>query len=268
MDHHGEPVQNADELGEQHTYFALAFQDGHGAVDQLGQRLTVRVEHVGTLALPTGHIVACDPFWLTEAFDPYTTVVPPGHYPVRLSIATFADGDRRVACAMLSFAEREVVRWELALRPGQDPRDLPPGELFGYPVDAGTGCFADQATMEALMAQAGIHDVADWRRRAHGDAPVGPDGQPTPEWLALVGAVYTWNDSFGDDLLAQLEATDYITATVIAPGGSRANLIAFSSGWGDGGYASFFGYDARDSVVCLVTDFHVLQGVTWSSTTR
>lgn len=230
MDQRGEPIKNTDARGERHTNFALAFQAGQSAVDQHGTHLTVRVEHLGTLTVPTGHIVACDPFWLTEAFDPYTTVVPPGRYPVRVSIATFADGDQRVACAMLGFAEREVVRWELALCPGQDPRDLPPGELFGYPVDAGTGCFADQATMEALMAEAGIHDVADWGRGPH--AHLGTGGWPTPEWHALVKSVYDWSDGFGDYLLEQLEATDYIAATVTAAGNSAGNLIAFSSGWG------------------------------------
>jgi hypothetical protein len=38
-----------------------------------------------------------------------------------------------------------------------------------------------------------------------------------------------------------------------------ANVVAFSSGWGDGGYPSFFGYDATDQPVCLITDFGVLE---------
>lgn len=37
-----------------------------------------------------------------------------------------------------------------------------------------------------------------------------------------------------------------------------ANLIAFSSGWGDGSYPSFWGYDADGQRVGLVTDFGVL----------
>jgi hypothetical protein len=35
----------------------------------------------------------------------------------------------------------------------------------------------------------------------------------------------------------------------------EANMIAFSSGWGDGGYASFWGYDALGNLTTLVTDF-------------
>ena len=36
------------------------------------------------------------------------------------------------------------------------------------------------------------------------------------------------------------------------------NIIAFSSGWGDGCYPSYWGYDAADQRVALVTDFGVL----------
>jgi hypothetical protein len=37
-----------------------------------------------------------------------------------------------------------------------------------------------------------------------------------------------------------------------------ANLVAFSTGWGDGGYPSFWGYDAGNEVACLVSDFGLL----------
>ncbi len=36
-----------------------------------------------------------------------------------------------------------------------------------------------------------------------------------------------------------------------------ANIIAFSSGWGDGCYASYWGYDADGKIACLITDFGV-----------
>jgi hypothetical protein len=39
-----------------------------------------------------------------------------------------------------------------------------------------------------------------------------------------------------------------------------ANVVMFSSGWGDGFYGSFWGLDAGDRVVALATDFQVLMG--------
>src|SRR4029078_4230104 len=37
-----------------------------------------------------------------------------------------------------------------------------------------------------------------------------------------------------------------------------ANIVMFTSGWGDGFYASWFGYDAQGRVAALVTDFAVV----------
>jgi hypothetical protein len=45
---------------------------------------------------------------------------------------------------------------------------------------------------------------------------------------------------------------------------TRANLIAFSSGAGEGVYATYVGYDAAERVSCLVTDFALL----WRPTCR
>jgi len=39
------------------------------------------------------------------------------------------------------------------------------------------------------------------------------------------------------------------------------NIIAFSSGWGDSCYASYWGYDAAKQRVALMTDFGVLTDV-------
>ncbi len=33
------------------------------------------------------------------------------------------------------------------------------------------------------------------------------------------------------------------------------NIITFSSGFGDGSYPSYWGYDEKDEICCLVTDF-------------
>jgi hypothetical protein len=37
-----------------------------------------------------------------------------------------------------------------------------------------------------------------------------------------------------------------------------ANIIAFSSGEGDGGYATYVGYDNNNAIVCFTTDFALL----------
>lgn len=60
--------------------------------------------------------------------------------------------------------------------------------------------------------------------------------------------------------LAATQANYVGTATWhVAPVGG-ANVVMFSSGWGDGFYGSFWGFDAKGGLAELVTDFEVLLG--------
>jgi hypothetical protein len=200
----------------------MLFRSDGTIVDIEGRTLTARVVHVGDLMVSTGRIVACDP--LAEQGAPFTTAVPSGRHPVFLSSVSFPDGDRRVAGAMLHFGETAPATWRLALRPGQNPRSFL--AFPGYGVETGTGCFTDESFYAAPPAE------------------------------NSTAAHESGSDKVGE-LLAQLEDPDHPWATLDAPSGT-SNLIAFSSGWGDGAYASFFGYDSAGVMVCLVTDFAVL----------
>ncbi|NOT69817.1 MAG: DUF4241 domain-containing protein [Hyphomicrobium sp.] len=42
----------------------------------------------------------------------------------------------------------------------------------------------------------------------------------------------------------------------------EVNVAMFHSGWGDGFYASYFGYDADGNVAALVTDFATIDWAT------
>ena len=58
--------------------------------DPAGTVAVVEVHDAGLLHLPTGRVVACDPFWGSEVrrqVAPFTVTVPPGRYPVTLSSA-------------------------------------------------------------------------------------------------------------------------------------------------------------------------------------
>jgi hypothetical protein len=68
-----------------------------------------------------------------------------------------------------------------------------------------------------------------------------------------------------EELLQALNRTSQNTWSWadITCGDSGENLIAFSSGWGDGFYASFWGIARDDSIACIVTDFGVCE-VDWS----
>jgi Protein of unknown function (DUF4241) len=178
---------------------------------------------LGTIQISSGTIAACDPFVSLDNTKPFLQSVPNGTFPVQLAVATAGDGQGRVAFARVAFADRPIVRWRMALVAGQDLSTLKPGEAFGYGVDAGTGAFYDPATGETanrlLVAEPNAWEA--WQT----------DGESN-------GKAASYEPNFF--LLLKLP-----------PG----NIAMFASGWGDGFYTSWFGYDADDKPVALVTDF-------------
>jgi hypothetical protein len=78
--------------------------------------------------------------------------VPPGQYPVLLSLVRWADDPQhqRVAAARLVIRDDPVASWELALRPGEDPRVIGDEGFFGFGVDAGMACFFDAVAAPAM----------------------------------------------------------------------------------------------------------------------
>lgn len=166
----------------------VLFQDG--AEGMMGdRRMRVSSLPAGKLNLPSGHLVAADPSTLSDN-EPFQVTVPPGTYPVTISRATFVDepGHHRVAAARLDVSDRRPVRWELALRDGQDPLDLGYGEFFGFDVHAGLACFVDEENRERLSGEWRSLDPADpgFTTIAGGDLVAWPSGRGNgsyPTWI-------------------------------------------------------------------------------------
>jgi len=126
---------------------------------------------------------------------------------------------QRVAAARLTILEQPVVDWEQAVVPDQDLNSLGEDEFYGYGVDAGTGCFVDAAAVE-----------------------------PLGEF-----------ESANETLMAPFEAAEWAAGVVVlADPASGHNLVAFSSGWGDGAYPTWIGRTGTGEVACLVTEFFVI----------
>lgn len=193
----------------------------------------VRVETVpfavvaaGSLKLPSGRVCAADPFIALSDAKPLQQTVPTGTFPVRLAVANFPSGGHRVAFARVDFKPANISRWSMAVPEGQDVNSLQEGHIFGYGVDAGTGSFFDPVAGKAAGALLDANQDAweDWQTAGEANGPkvVGP----------------------------------YFFLLDLPLGG--ANAIMFGSGWGDGFYASWFGYDTDGNVVALVTDFQTI----------
>lgn len=187
---------------------------------------SINAIHMGNVELTSGRIVAADP--LAQPDRPaLARTVAPGEYPVTLYQAF-----GRIAAASMRFAEGKPDHWELAVLPGQDVATLKDGEIFGYPVDAGLGCYMDADTLELIG-----------EREAQAQAQK-PDA----------------DINYYDDVLAtDLDANNGRYALHRPVAGKNGNVAVFWSGWGDGFYPVFWGLDRDGRALVLLTDFSVVE---------
>lgn len=176
---------------------------------------------IGAINLPTGQIVACDPFSQIHTRH-FSQRVEPDSYDVFLAIADSGQ-DQRVAAAMILF-EHDVVptRWEHAKEVDSGPQSSD-----GYDVDSGRGCFLDLKLARLLIRKAKAGTLERFLRKVM--AEFVEHDRPTWSW-----------------------------ANVILDEANGTNIVAFSTGVGDGSYSSFFGFSSDDRLVCLTTDFGLL----------
>jgi hypothetical protein len=208
------------------------------------QKVTISIHQIGELVLTSGTIVAWDPLMGPDMRYYLEKALKPGRYTVILSAAYFQPVNySRLACAMLRISERPTVSWEPAII--HEPNSAREKKRNSYNVDSGTGCFMD---LDAARVVAALQS-ADLR------ALRASEENRTPEPASR------FEQEFCDKVTAEMDrhtigsSRTGFWANVRVSNATEANVIAFSSGWGDGSYASFWGHDASGNVTSLVTDF-------------
>ena len=184
---------------------------------------SIIIQELGEIGLPTGKIVACDPLVCPEEL-PFDKHVKAGRYPVTLYIHCI-DDDKRVGFAKLSFSDNLPSRFELAVNEEQNISELKEGYFFGYGVDSGTGCFMDEAAAKKV--------------------------------IELMDSAEDYNIPELEDELEKTYVDTYCTANFKIPD-TDLDLAAFSSGFGDGAYPTYWGFDEEDNICCLITDFETV----------
>ena len=198
-------------------------RDGGGSAASYHEGVTTTVAIAGDVVLPSGRLVASDGMILDA--PPFTLTVEPGRYLVSLLVTDFpASGDHRVAAALVRVADGEPVDWQLAVVDGQDPTELGPDEIFGYGVDSGSGAFTSPEAAAILADEAAF-------QRYH---------------TAALDALYPDDQTIMDSTSLNVDPV------------TGANVVTFSSGFGDGVYATYAGLDAAGAPVVFLTDFAIL----------
>jgi hypothetical protein len=137
-----------------------------------GGTVTIRLRTGTELSLPSGRVVAGEPFMFggAEHSSGFVQRVSPGRYPLVLILGVFGedpdapDAHATIAAARLVIRDEPVLSWEMAVYEGQDPAGLGEDEFFGYPVDGGTGGFVDAQNVAQRRADRGWAS-SSWARR-------------------------------------------------------------------------------------------------------
>lgn len=194
---------------------------------------------IGPCDLPTGRILVRDPLCYLQRREelPYFQHVPAGRYSAELCVVKPAEEGEcaRYAAARLRFSDAPAIRFDEALIGGEKLRDMKDGEYFGFNVDAGLACICDEAAHQAFC------DFTQRWYKSH------PDGNLYDDYFAALFKENAqrspaYQRSGGDWLNWQIPRTDY-------------HIPLFQSGFGDGAYPVYWGYD-REGVICqLVIQF-------------
>lgn len=197
----------------------------------------VDVLDIGTARFPTGTLFACDPLVELEDALPFMQTIPAGTYPVKICVVPSETYGDRYACVKVEVSREKPVRYELGMT-GEEGLDgeLGEGDYFGFGVDSGMGCIAD------IQAQTAFKTF--WAGRLEENADINP-----------------YNDLFCDLLEEnfqrypkyQRKGGDWLNWMIP---GTDCSLPIFASGWGDGYYPVYFGYDAKGEI-CAVYVFFI-----------
>ncbi len=171
------------------------------------------------LKIESGKITVCDPFTFSK-IEELDADINPGDYSTVLSVMHLKeDGDERITAACINISENEVDRWETA--------KFKNGEEAIYSTDSGIGSFMD---IEAAK-------IVQNDREYNATSFVGRS-----ETAQRKNKADTWS-----------------WADVPTKPESDLNVLVFSSGWGDGSYKTYFGYDKDNNLSKIVTDFEVAE---------
>jgi hypothetical protein len=192
----------------------------------------------GDLTVPSGQLVACDPFVFMRAGGNPFIPCPIGTFPVHVTLADISERQNRShireAYASIMFRPGNAVqRRPLALaRKGETPPVLKGDEYVGFPVDAGTACFVDDELTKSCMPDenAWLRDLFENERK--------------------------------DCWFARMDDPTHIRAGIanikLPLGHKGENLILFHSGWGDGHFPVIGSFDAHGQLLAAHIDFFVI----------
>lgn len=194
---------------------------------------------MGTVSVPTGYMMVRDPLCGMDSKndEPYFQRVPMGVFDVTACVVKPDDENDYPAYAAVrvKFTANKPIRFEEALTGNEYLKELGKDEFFGFGVDTGLACICDDSTRKAFCSFA-----QKWYEENE-------TGDLYEDYFAPLFA-----ESYAKCPKYQREGGDWINFTIP---GTQYHIPIMQSGFGDGEYPVYFGYDEEEEICQLVVQF-------------
>ena len=186
----------------------------------------------GNINITSGNLVACDPLTTSE-MQAFTTKFPVGKFPVLIHVEKESNC---VAYVEIVFKEAKISTWKMAVTKDQNVADLQDEEIFGYPGESGMGCLMD------LEAQDDLQKLEQKIYAEKGEQFCG-----------------IYEEFFRPHFFINENASNKFT--ILKPEeAEESNIVAFETGYGDGFYASYIGFDSTNEPIKIISEFIEIEG--------
>ena len=198
-----------------------------------------RLLSMGAARFPTGFIMALDPLvYVTRTEQPYFTPVPRGVFPLEAAVVEVEPDHYRYAATRARFKDTQTAYFIEALRGDEDIEHIDDTEeacFFGFNVDAGLATIIDVQTRDVYC------DFIEQWEREH------PGGDSYEELFAPA-----FTQSYREQPRFQRPGGDWIHFPLPE---TDVTVPMFQSGFGDGVYPVYFGYDKNNAINQVVIEF-------------
>lgn len=192
----------------------------------------MEVMEIGNVSLPSGKVVVRDPLVSLNANQsPYFVQAPKGNFPVTIAVVKSEDWGDRYAVVKVEFAKEKPIVYREALVGIEELEGVIEDDFFGFGVDAGLACITDSEVLpfvDKFVNETDVDNLYD-------------------DYFAEL-----FIQSYKDNPNNQRDAGDWINWKV--PNTSY-QISMFASGFGDGEYPVYFGYDANENICGLYIQF-------------
>lgn len=191
---------------------------------------------MGEIKFPTGDILVRDPLvWLSRNEKPYLTSVPKGTFRIETLVAKISEDNYRYVLSRVKFLDNTPIKYYEALKGDENLDDVDEDSIFGFNVDAGLATIVDVDTRNAYCDFEEKWNAANPGKNIYDD------------FFAEIFA-----KSAKEHPLYQRDGGDWINFKIP---NSELSIPMIQSGFGDGRYPVYFGYDANGGLCDIVCEY-------------